>query len=333
VDDKNQGDTTAFQYLVPDAILDSIESQGYLCDGRFLALNSYENRVYQIGIEDDSPVIAKFYRPQRWSDAAIIEEHQLTLELAASEIPVVAPLINPQGETLHHYKHYRFALYPQKGGRTPELDNPQQLEVIGRFLARIHLHGEQQDFQSRPSLDIEQFGIQPSQYLLKSQLIPMELETSYSALIDDLIPKIRHHFELAGAVKNIRLHGDCHPSNILWRDGTPHIVDFDDARMGPAIQDLWMFLSGDRQYQTARLADILEGYTQFRDFNPRELHLIEALRTLRMIHYAAWLAKRAEDPAFQLAFPWFYTARYWDDHILSLKEQSSALDNPPLVWD
>jgi len=329
----DQKSITAFQHLVPDEILDSIESQGYLCNGRFLALNSYENRVYQIGIEESPSIIAKFYRPKRWSDEAIMEEHLLTLELEKSEIPVVAPLINQYGETLHHYGHYRFALYPQKGGRTPELDNPQHLEIIGRFLARIHLHGEQSDFQYRPSLNIEQFGIEPSQYLLKNRLIPMELESAYSNLMNDLIPKIQHRFDLAGNVKNIRLHGDCHPSNILWRDGIPHIVDFDDARTGPAIQDLWMFLSGDRQYQTIRLADLLEGYTQFRDFNPRELHLIEALRTLRMIHYAAWLAKRASDPAFQLAFPWFYTARYWDDHILSLKEQSSALDNPPLIWD
>ena len=325
--------TSAFQHLVPDEILDAIESQGYLCNGRFLALNSYENRVYQIGIEEQSPLIAKFYRPHRWSDEAIIEEHQLCIALAESEIPVVAPLVNSKGETLHHFRHYRFALYPQRGGRTPELDNPQQLEIIGRFLARIHLHGEQCSFKHRPSLDIQQFGIEPSQYLLQQQLLPIELETAYKRLIDDLIPKIEYRFELAGNVKNIRLHGDCHPSNILWRDDTPHIVDFDDARMGPSIQDLWMFLSGNRQYQTARLADLLVGYTQFREFNPRELHLIEALRTLRMIHYAAWLAKRAEDPAFQLAFPWFYTARYWDDHILSLKEQSSALDNPPLVWN
>lgn len=329
-DSSNNSD---FQYLTPDEILDSIESQGYFCNSSLLALNSYENRVYQIGIEDEQPVIAKFYRPNRWSDAAILEEHQLTLELAEAEIPVVAPLRNEQGVTLHEYKHYKFALYPQRGGRTPELDNPSQLEVIGRFLARIHLHGEQQRFVERPTLDIEQFGILPSQYLLKSQVIPSYLEDSYSTLIKDLIPKIQYRFELAGNVQQIRLHGDCHPSNILWREDTPHIVDFDDARMGPAVQDLWMFLSGDRQYQTSRLADILEGYTQFRDFDSRELHLVEALRTLRMIHYAAWLAKRANDPAFQLAFPWFYSDRYWDEHILSLREQLAVLDMEPLRWD
>jgi len=205
MNDSEQHSTVAFQYLVPDEILDSIESQGYRCNGLFLALNSYENRVYQIGIEDSSPIIAKFYRPQRWSDDAIIEEHLLTLELAESEIPVVAPLMNQQGETLHHYGHYRFALYPQKGGRTPELDNPQHLEIIGRFLARIHLHGEQTDFQYRPYLDIKKFGIEPSQYLLKNQLIPMELETSYASLINDLIPKIKYQFDLAGKVRNILL--------------------------------------------------------------------------------------------------------------------------------
>ena len=322
-----------FQYLTPDEILDSIESQGYLCNGRLLALNSYENRVYQVGIEDKPSLIAKFYRPNRWSRDAILEEHHLTCELEQDEIPVVAPLKNTNNETLHHYGYYDFALYPQRGGRTPELDNPIQLEVIGRFLARIHLQGEQQDFTHRPSLNIEQFGVLPSQYLLKSKLLPSYLESSYSSLIKDLIPKIEHHFELAGNIKQIRLHGDCHPSNILWREDTPHIVDFDDARMGPAIQDLWMFLSGDRQYQTSRLADVLAGYTQFRDFNPRELHLVEALRTLRMIHYAAWLTKRASDPAFQLAFPWFYSDRYWDEHILSLREQSALLDIGPLIWN
>ena len=320
-----------FQYLTPDTILDSIESQGYRCNSQLLALNSYENRVYQIGIEDAPALIAKFYRPQRWTDQAILEEHELTLALAQDEIPVVAPLVNAKGKTLHHYGHYRFSLYPQKGGRTPELDNPQQLEVIGRFLARIHLYGEQRPFKYRPTLDIEHFGINPSQYLLKQHLIPFELESVYASLIKDLIPKIEYKFELAGQVNFIRLHGDCHPSNILWREGIPHIVDFDDARMGAAIQDLWMFLSGDYHYQAARLNDVLKGYAQFRDFNPRELHLIEALRTLRMIHYAAWLAKRAEDPAFKLAFPWFYSPRYWDDHILSLREQSALLEQETLV--
>ncbi len=324
---------TGFHRLSPDQILNAVESQDWITDGCFLALNSYENRVYQVGIEDAEPLIAKFYRPDRWSDEAIQEEHTFTLELAADEIPVVAPLVDDYGDSLHQHDVFRFALYPRRGGRTPELEDPQQLEIIGRFLARIHALGEQTDFLHRPSVDIESYGVETSQWLLNSRQLPLGLESAYAPLIDDLLAKIKDHFRAAGDFKMLRVHGDAHPSNLLWREGQLHIVDFDDARMGPAVQDIWMFLSGDRQFRTARLADVLEGYTQFRDFDPRELHLIEALRTLRIIHYAVWLARRAEDPAFQLAFPWFYTAHFWDTHILTLKEQSAELDQLPLIWD
>lgn len=324
----------AFQQLTPDQILSAVDSLGFVTDGRLLALNSYENRVYQVGLEDAEPLIAKFYRPQRWDDRAIIEEHRFCAELAAEEIPVVAPLVSRAGDTLHNYGPFRFALFPRRGGRPPELDDPQQLAVIGRFLARIHLRGELQPFQHRPTLDAESFGRQPANFLLTEGFIPPPLEEVYAGLIDHLLTAVGEKFAAAGtgsSLGQLRLHGDCHPSNVLWRDGVPHIVDFDDARSGPAVQDLWLFLAGERDYQTARLNDLISGYRQFRDFDPRELHLIEALRTLRIIHYAAWLAQRWQEPAFRQAFPWFNSPRYWDDHVLALREQQAALSEPPLT--
>lgn len=318
--------------LGPDQILDAIESIGYICDGRIFALNSYENRVYQIGIENADPVVAKFYRPGRWSDEAILEEHEFTNELAGNEIPVIAPLSGDNSKTLYHAGPYRFALYPRKSGRSPELDDPEHLIQLGRFIARIHNVGKVKAFMHRPEINIQSFGIDSYQYLLEKKFIPLELELSYRTLCEDLITRIERCFERAGSINRIRLHGDCHHSNILWRDNAPFILDFDDARTGPAIQDLWMLLSGDRKYMTARLADLLEGYSEFCDFDARELHLIEALRTLRIMNYAAWIARRWDDKAFPLAFPFFNTQRYWEDHILSLREQAALMDEPPLEW-
>ena len=225
----------AFQQLTPDQILSAVDSLGFVTDGRLLALNSYENRVYQVGLEDAEPLIAKFYRPQRWDDSAIIEEHRFCAELAAEEIPVVAPLATRAGDTLHTYGPFRFALFPRRGGRPPELDDPQQLAVIGRFLARIHLLGELQPFQHRPTLDIESFGRRPANFLLAEGFIPPPLEEVYAGLIDHLLTAVGEKFVAAGtglSLRQLRLHGDCHPSNVLWRDGVPHIVDFDDARSG-----------------------------------------------------------------------------------------------------
>ena len=323
----------SYAALGPDAILDAVESRGYLCNGQFLALNSYENRVYQVGIEDAEPLIAKFYRPARWSDEAIIEEHQFTQALSDLEVPVIAPLIDKDGTTLHTHNGYRFTLSPRRGGRAPELDDPDHLEQMGRFIARIHNMGATQPFKHRPTLNIETFGVESCRYLLEHRFVPDGLIDAYRSLTEDLIVRVRSCYAAAGEVEIIRLHGDMHPGNVLWRDNGPHIVDFDDARMGPAIQDIWMFLSGDRQYMTARLADFLNGYIEFREFDPKELHLLEALRTLRMMHYAAWIARRWDDPAFPQAFPWFNSGRYWDDHILALREQAALMDEPPLVWD
>ncbi|MFQ5658830.1 MAG: serine/threonine protein kinase [Gammaproteobacteria bacterium] len=325
-------DTFPFHRLAPDDILDAVESTGFRCDGHVSALNSYENRVYQIGLEDGSFVVAKFYRPGRWSDETILEEHAFTLELAATEIPVIAPLRDSRGETLLHAGPYRFAVYPRCGGRAPELDDPEHLMQIGRCLARIHNIGAIQPFLHRSEISLEIFAIKPRRLLLDGGFIPDDLIDAYTSLTDLVIDSIDACMQRAADYQRLRLHGDCHLGNVLWYDDAPFMVDFDDGRMGPAIQDLWMFLSGDRNYMTARLHDLLEGYCGFRDFDPRELHLVEPLRTLRMMHYAAWLARRWNDPAFPRAFPWFNSQQYWEDHILTLKEQMAIMQEPPLHW-
>lgn len=322
-------DIADYSALTPDTLLDAVDTCGYRTDGRLLALNSYENRVYQVGIEDAPPVIAKFYRPGRWSTECILEEHAFSLELAAEEIPVVAPL-QTNHTTLHDYQGFRFALYPRQGGHWPELNSRQEREWMGRFLARIHAVGATRPFRQRPALDIDSFGHQSRRLLLERGFIPAHIETAYRTLTEDLLQQVAAVFDAAGNIGHIRLHGDCHPGNILWTDQGPHFVDLDDCRTGPAIQDLWMLISGSRDEMQMQLKDILEGYLQFREFDYRELQLIEPLRTLRIIHYAAWLARRWDDPAFPQAFPWFNTDRYWEDHILALREQAGLLDEPAL---
>ena len=316
--------------LTPDTLLDAVEDCGYRTDGRLLALNSYENRVYQVGVEDETPVIAKIYRPGRWSNEAILEEHAFALELAGAEIPVVAPL-SINGSTLHDWQGYRLAVYPSQGGHWPELNSREEREWMGRFISRMHAVGASRPFSHRPVLDIESFGYQSRIFLLENNFIPAHIENAYSTLSQDLLAQISAIFAGAGNIRQLRLHGDCHPGNILWTEQGPHFVDLDDCRTGPAIQDLWMLISGDRHEMQSQLIDIIEGYNQFHDFDTRELQLIEPLRTLRIIHYAAWLSRRWEDPAFPRAFPWFNTARYWEDHILALREQASLLNEPAVV--
>ncbi|MBA5606235.1 serine/threonine protein kinase [Duganella sp. FT3S] len=318
-----------FSDLSPDCVLDALDSVGLRGDGRLLALNSYENRVYQVGIEDGAPLVAKFYRPARWSDAAILEEHAFTAELAEREIPVV-PALALDGNTLHHYQGFRFAVFARHGGRAPELGDPAVLEWTGRFIGRIHAVGALKSYKERPSLDIDTFGIEPRDYLLANGFIPPELLAAYTSVIDQALDGVRRCYERAGTVAQLRLHGDCHGGNVLWTDAGPHFVDFDDSRMGPAVQDLWMMLSGERHEQVRQLSDILAGYEDFCEFDPRQLYLVEALRTLRLIHYSAWLARRWDDPAFPVAFPWFNTQRYWQDRILELREQVALMDEPPL---
>ena len=320
-----------YDALTPDLILNAVDSGGLHCDGRLLALNSFENRVYQIGIEDAQPLVVKFYRPGRWSDAAIGEEHAFAAELARAELPVVAPIADAVGGTLRAFGGFRYALYPRQRGRAPELESRDTLTWMGRFIARIHAIGALRPFVHRPALDVASFGEEPVRFLVESRFIPADLMLAYRTLAAQLLDSIRACFARAGALTSIRLHGDCHPGNVLWADDGPHFVDLDDACMGPAVQDLWMLLSGERDSMAQQSRWLLDGYWEFHDFDPRELQLIEALRTLRMLHYAGWLARRWDDPAFPAAFPWFNSQRYWQDHILALREQAAAMDEPPLV--
>ena len=323
--------TLAFADLRPEDIIATLVELGFDCDGRFLALNSYENRVYQIGIEDNRPVVAKFYRPGRWSDAQIHEEHEFSTTLSDQEIPIVPPM-EIDGATLKHCDDYRLAAFECRGGRAPDLDNYEFLEQLGRLIARIHLEGERTVFEHRPRIDTDSYGVQSIDFLLENDFIPEQNIDAYETTVDLVLDGVDACFERAGNVQELRLHGDFHPGNVLVNREQAHIVDLDDCRHGPAVQDLWMFLSGDRHEQTPQLDALLEGYRSFRRFDPRELHLIEALRSLRILHYAAWLARRWEDPAFKVAFPWFDSPRYWDDHVLALREQVALMQEAPLEW-
>ncbi|MBC5763256.1 serine/threonine protein kinase [Ramlibacter albus] len=324
-----------YDSLTPDVVMDALSSVGLYGDGRLLALGSYENRVYQVHLEDafegHDIVVAKFYRPSRWSDAQVEEEHAFAAELVQAEVPAVAPLV-VQGATLHRHAGFSFSVSPRRGGRRPELDDFEVLEWIGRFLARLHITGAAKPFATRPALDVQSFGEEPRDWLLTHDGIPLEVEGEWSKRCNEALAAVRAAFSTVGDVRSIRLHGDCHPGNILWTpDEGPHFVDLDDARMGPAVQDMWMLLSGERPQRQNQLGALVDGYEQMREFDRRELALIEPLRTLRLIHYSAWLARRWDDPAFPAAFPWFGTADYWRGQVHMLEEQLEAMEEPPLV--
>lgn len=362
---KPASDEAPYAGLTPDVVLDALETVGLRGDGRLLSLNSYENRVYQVHLEDGDSIVTKFYRSARWSDAEILEEHAFVAELAAREIPVVAPIAlaaigkgakagrapaaaaRPHAgsarpttgsassgaaakSTLHEFAGFRFAVYPRRGGRAPELDDDDTLRWLGRFIARIHAVGASKPFRTRPTLDLETFGQEPRDWLIDHNFIPADLLESWENAVELALDGIDEAFEQVEDARQIRLHGDCHSGNVLWTDSGPHFVDFDDCRTGPAVQDLWMLLSGERTAAAHQLRVLLEGYREFHDFDVRELGLIEALRTLRLIHYSAWLARRWDDPAFPAAFPWFNTQRYWQDRVLELREQIAAMQEAPL---
>ena len=315
-------DLHPFEKLTPTLIMDAIEEQGHLCSGSVFAMNSYENRVYQIGIEDQTqPIIAKFYRPSRWTQDQIQEEHDFSFELLNHDIPVVVPLQNNQGKSLFNHEGFVFSLFPRKGGHAPELDHKDNLQIMGRMLARLHLIGEKKLYEHRPKLDCVTFGKDSIEFV-SNEFIPFEHKSTYVSVCNQLMDLMQPRLENC---KNIRVHGDLHIGNILMRDKIPNLVDFDDSRLAPAIQDIWMLLSGEEQEQKIQLQKVIEAYSEFREFPHHEIKMIESLRTLRILHHCAWLARRFDDPAFESAFPWFDQGSYWMQHINDLTNQLDAL--------
>lgn len=315
-----------FQALSPDLILDALDSVGLMAESGLIALNSYENRVYQFLCEDKKRYVVKFYRPERWSEAQILEEHAFSLDMSEAEIPAVAPL-NIQGQTLHSHQGYLFTVFPSVGGRQYEIDNLDQLEWVGRFLGRIHQVGSDSLFKVRPTMGLDEYLTQPRIVFESTSLIPKRQRASFLATTDTLIATISEYWH--DDWQPLRLHGDCHPGNILWRDG-PLFVDLDDARNGPAVQDLWMLLHGDTSEQRLQLDILLEAYGEFAEFDTRQLLLIEPLRAMRMIYYLAWVARRWEDPAFPKSFPWMKDEDFWLGQAAAFTEQVKKLRAPPL---
>jgi Ser/Thr protein kinase RdoA (MazF antagonist) len=329
INKSSAADVKPFTGLSPEVVLDAAASVGLDVDGRLFALNSYENRVYQLG-RPDGMLVLKFYRPARWSDAQIEEEHTFTAELAAAELPVAAP-VQIEDRTLFKYRDFRFAAFPWMAGRAPELDAPEARQICGRTLARMHQIGALRPFLARPKLGIQRLGWEARGQVLAGELLPEYLQERYESTSATLLEKVEATFLEAGDVRNIRIHGDCHMGNLLWNERGPVLVDLDDCAMGPRVQDLWMMLAGSGSEQQRQWSELLEGYGQFADFDFREVRLIEALRALRMVHHAAWVSHRWLDPAFPRAFPWLGEARYWEGYLRDLMEQLEVIDDPPLL--
>jgi len=317
-----------YDALTPEVILSAVERFGVRCTGALLALSSYENRVYRVDTEDAGPLAAKFYRPGRWSDEAILEEHGYALLAAEHEIPAVAPLVH-EGRTLHVHGGFRYAVFPWQPGRSREPAGPEEFRVLGRYLGRLHLLGRAEPFRHRPRLDVDTFGRAPLARLRAARFLPPDHAAPFCALGEALLPLLEARFRAAAGAPVIRVHGDFHLGNILWSDTGPYLVDFDDCLSAPAVQDFWMVLSGAHEERERQLAQLVAGYREFADFDAAELGLIEALRTLRLLHYNAWIAARWDDPAFPRSFPWFASPHYWQEQVAALREQQQLLTEPP----
>ncbi|RWR03141.1 serine/threonine protein kinase [[Pantoea] beijingensis] len=315
-----------FQTLNPDTIIDALWDTGLRVESGLTALNSYENRVYQFSDEDKKRYVVKFYRPQRWTLEQIEEEHQFSVELVEDDVPIAAPIML-QDKRLHQHEGFWFAIFPSLGGRQYETDNYDHMEWVGRFIGRIHQTGRKKRFTERPTIGLKEYVIEPRQILEATPLIPKSLKIKLLESLDRLIDTLQRCWHTNWAP--LRLHGDCHPGNILWRDG-PLFVDLDDARNGPAIQDLWMLVNGERQEQRLQWDILLEAYAEFSDFDPHELSLIEPLRAMRMVYYLAWIVRRWQDPAFPRSFPWMTDEDFWRRQISIFNEQDKLLQEPPL---
>ena len=330
-----------FSGLDPQQVLDALAAVGLHGDGRVLQLNSYENRVFQVFLEDGSAVVAKFYRPGRWSDAQIVEEHGFALELAAAEVPVVPPLVlvaAPEAVALRlegdpptlacltlQGSALRYTAAARCAGREPELEDPAALRQLGRFIGRLHAVGRRQPFAHRHRLDARADGQRALTLLLDGGFVPDTERAAWQQAAQQALARVVDAFDALQPLATLRLHGDCHLGNVLWRDGAPHVVDLDDAMQGPAVQDLWMLVSGDPSTMAQQLNTLLAGYEQFCDFDDRERALIEPLRTLRMLRHSAWLAARWGDPTFPINFPFFGSAAYWSQQTAQLREQTELM--------
>ena len=323
--------TNLFLELTPERILDAVEEFGVRATGRVLQLNSMENRVYEVEIEvEDDQVetrhdrfrVAKFYRPQRWSKEQILDEHAFLLDLVERDIPVIAPIQNENGDTLKTIADIHCALFPKSGGRIPQEFTDEELERMGRLIARLHFVGAARPATARIQLSPQTYGIENLEKIISLGFLPNEYFNTYSNLVKTLSQTISPWFD---GIEMLRIHGDLHLANILWDDAGPKLVDFDDMLVGPPIQDLWLIVPGRDEESRRQFRVMINAYQELRAFDRKSLRLVEPLRALRMIHFSAWIAKRWEDPAFKRIFPGFGSNAYWSEQIGDLQDQLSVI--------